>query len=90
MFASSKLNSIVAHIGAPMLCAFALLIAPSLSERSSAQQQQQDRSARGVAERMNANTLTVVTGSPSLAYAVFGYDLAAVLNNGDELRIAVV
>jgi TRAP transporter TAXI family solute receptor len=73
-----------------MLCAFALLIAPSLSERSSAQQQQQDRSARGVAERMNANTLTVVTGSPSLAYAVFGYDLAAVLNNGDELRILPV
>jgi TRAP-type uncharacterized transport system substrate-binding protein len=39
---------------------------------------------------MNANTLTVVTGSPSLAYAVFGYDLAAVLNNGDELRILPV
>jgi TRAP transporter TAXI family solute receptor len=39
---------------------------------------------------MNANTLTVVTGSPSLAYAVFGYDLAAVLNDGDELRILPV
>ena len=40
-----------------------------------------------LAERMNANTLTIVTGSPPLAYSVFGYDLAAVLNNGDELRI---
>jgi uncharacterized protein len=41
----------------------------------------------GISEKMNANTLTIVTGSPSLAYAVFGYDLAAVLNNGDELRV---
>jgi TRAP transporter TAXI family solute receptor len=96
MFANpNNLNSIVARIGAPMLCALALLATPSLSERSNAQQQQQqqqqqDRSARGVAERMNANTLTVVTGSPSLAYAVFGYDLAAVLNDGDELRILPV
>jgi uncharacterized protein len=42
---------------------------------------------RELAERMNANTLTVVTSDPPLAYSSFGYDLAAVLNNGDELRI---
>src|SRR5258705_2789132 len=39
---------------------------------------------------MTADSITVVTGSPSLAYAVFGYDLAAVLNDGDELRILPV
>jgi len=39
---------------------------------------------------MNANTVTIVTGSPPLAYSVFGYDLAAVLNDGDELRILPV
>jgi TRAP transporter TAXI family solute receptor len=88
MLADPNSKSMVARVGAPMLCALALLASPSLSERSNAQQQQQG--ARGVAERMNANTITVVTGSPSLAYAVFGYDLAAVLNNGDELRILPV
>ena len=79
-----------------MLCALALPRHP-VSERAikcaatnnNNQHQQQDRSAKGVAERMNANTLTVVTGSPSLAYAVFD-DLAAVLNDGDELRILPV
>jgi uncharacterized protein len=45
------------------------------------------RDLNALAEAMNANTVTVVTGSPPLAYAVFGYDLAAVLNNGDELRV---
>jgi TRAP transporter TAXI family solute receptor len=86
---NDNLSSIFSRLGAPMLCALALLTAPALSEQSNAQQQQPG-SARGVAERMNANTLTVVTGSPSLAYAVFGYDLAAVLNDGDELRILPV
>jgi uncharacterized protein len=49
---------------------------------------QQGNSA--VIEQMNANTITVVTGSPSLAYFTFAYDLATVLNNGDELRILPV
>jgi TRAP transporter TAXI family solute receptor len=45
---------------------------------------------KGMGERMNANTLTVVTSDPPLAYAQFGYDLAAVLNSGDDLRILPV
>jgi TRAP transporter TAXI family solute receptor len=45
---------------------------------------------KGIGERMNANTLTVVTSDPALAYAQFGYDLAAVLNSGDDLRILPV
>src|SRR6516225_7249157 len=43
-----------------------------------------------IIERMNANTITVVTGSPSLAYFTFANDLAAVLNDGEELRILPV
>src|SRR5262245_28029701 len=63
-------------------------VAPSLAQQSGAY----DRTPKGggeraLTERMNANTLTIVTGSPPLAYAVFGYDLAAVLNDGYELRI---
>jgi uncharacterized protein len=63
--------------------ALALLIGPVLDPARA--QQQQGNPA--IIERMNANTITVVTGSPSLAYFTFAYDLAAVLNDGDELRI---
>ena len=43
-----------------------------------------------MAKRMNANTLTLVTGTPNLAYAAFGHDLAAVLNGGDEVWVLPV
>jgi len=81
------------RIAATTLCtlaalAVAALVAPSLAQQGGGY----DRTPKGAAERlladrMNANTLTIVTGSPPLAYSVFGYDLAAVLNDGDELRI---
>jgi uncharacterized protein len=51
---------------------------------------QQDNSAEQIIDQMNANTITVVTGSPTLAYFSFAYDLATVLNNGDDLRILPV
>ena len=45
---------------------------------------------RAITERMNANTLTLVTGNPNLIFTAYGSDLAAVLNDGDELRILPV
>jgi TRAP transporter TAXI family solute receptor len=45
---------------------------------------------RAIAERMNANTLTLVTGNPTFIFTTYGNDLAAVLNDGDELRILPV
>ena len=33
---------------------------------------------RAMAERMNANTLTLVTGNPSFIFTAYGNDLAAV------------
>jgi TRAP transporter TAXI family solute receptor len=42
---------------------------------------------RAIADRMNANTLAVVTATPGLTYAAFGFDLANVLNDGDNFRI---
>lgn len=71
-----------------MACALALLAIPLSSGRSQAQQG--SAAAKGIAERMNANTVTIVTGRPSLSYSAFGNDLAAVLNDGDELRILPV
>jgi uncharacterized protein len=68
------------RIGAATL---ALFIGPVLDPARA--QQQQGNPA--IIERLNANTITVVTGNPSLAYFTFANDLAAVLNDGDELRI---
>jgi TRAP transporter TAXI family solute receptor len=45
---------------------------------------------KAIADRMNANTLTLVTGNPSFIFTAYGNDLAAVLNDGDELRILPV
>ena len=38
-------------------------------------------------ERMNANTVTVVTGTPGGTYFRVGADLAFVLDDGDKLRV---
>src|SRR5262249_50252266 len=43
-----------------------------------------------LADRMNANTVILMTGNPGFIYSEFGNDLAAVLNNGDELRVLPV
>jgi uncharacterized protein len=38
-------------------------------------------------ERLNQNTVTVVTGNPNGTYFALGYDMTAVLDNGDDMRI---
>ena len=40
-----------------------------------------------LSERMNANTVSVITGTPGGTYFRIGADLAFVLDNGDKLRI---
>jgi TRAP transporter TAXI family solute receptor len=50
-------------------------------------QPSQQADLKGIGERMNANTITIATSDPQLAYVQFGYDLAAVLNKDDELRV---
>ena len=83
-----------AAVCAVILAAFPIFDCPLQAQQATVGSDQRARTAagprsdlNGLAERMNANTLTVVTGSPNLAYGAFGYDLAAVLNNGDELRV---
>jgi hypothetical protein len=41
-------------------------------------------------EKINANTLTVLTAGSGLTYGAFAADLATVLNDGDEFRILPV
>ncbi len=38
-------------------------------------------------ERTNQNVVTVVSGNPNGTYLYFAYDLSAVLDNGDDMRI---
>src|SRR3954452_17643853 len=40
-----------------------------------------------ISERMNANTVTVITGTPGGTYFRIGADLAFVLDDGDRLRV---
>ena len=41
-------------------------------------------------ERINANTIAVVSGNVNGTYLSIAYDLSAVLDNGDEFRILPV
>jgi TRAP transporter TAXI family solute receptor len=48
-----------------------------------------DQSA-SLTERINANTLAIISGNVNGSYLTIAYDLAAVLNDGDNLRILPV
>ncbi|TAK49387.1 MAG: TAXI family TRAP transporter solute-binding subunit [Xanthobacteraceae bacterium] len=67
------------RIAAGVLAVIATL-APALA------QQQQVRTA----DRINANTLTVISGNVNGTYLSIAYDLSAVLDDGDNLRILPV
>jgi uncharacterized protein len=41
-------------------------------------------------ERLNQNTVTVVTGNPNGTYFALGYDMTAVLDSGEDMRILAI
>lgn len=43
-----------------------------------------------LAERLNANTVTIVSGTPAGTYLTVAYDMAAVLDKDDELRVLAI
>src|SRR5215471_10424879 len=43
-----------------------------------------------VGERINANTISIVSGNLNATYLTIAYDLSAVLDNGDEFRVLPV
>jgi uncharacterized protein len=45
---------------------------------------------QALSERLNQNTVTVISGNPNGTYLFFAYDMSAVLDNGDELRVLPV
>lgn len=72
------------------VCALALLGFAIPAHAQFQPKRETSRDLNALAERMNANTVIVVTGNPGFIYSEFGNDLAAVLNNGDELRVLPV
>lgn len=56
------------------------------------QRRPQPKSAaqQALSERLNQNTVTVISGNPNGTYLFFAYDMSAVLDNGDELRVLPV
>jgi uncharacterized protein len=50
-----------------------------------------DKSAQGgLGERINANTIAIVSGNPDATYLSIAHDLSAVLDDGDNFRILPV
>ena len=43
-----------------------------------------------IGERINANTISIVSGNPNATYMTVAYDMSAVLDDGDEFRILPV
>lgn len=41
-------------------------------------------------ERINANTIAIISGNPNATYMTIAYDMSAVLDDGDEFRILPV
>ena len=41
-------------------------------------------------ERLNQNTVTIVTGNPNGTYFALGYDMTAVLDSGDDMRVLAI
>jgi uncharacterized protein len=90
-------DPIVWRFGSAVFCSLALLIISILSCSAQTEPVRRQGSAlapqpnlKAISEQMNANTLTVVTGRPNFAFPAFADDLAAVLNDGDELRVLPV
>jgi uncharacterized protein len=44
----------------------------------------------GIGDRLNANTIAIISGNPNGTYLNIAYDLSAVLDNGDDFRILPV
>src|SRR5215467_13996868 len=93
-----RLRSATRCIVAAVLCGLVGLSNVILDQAAQAQQTVAPKGSnlaprpdlRAITERMNANTLTLVTGNPTFIFTVYGNDLASVLNDGDELRILPV
>jgi TRAP transporter TAXI family solute receptor len=78
---------LVAFLGA--LCA-ALLSQPAAAQHRSGPAMPNKPQLGGLGERINANTIAVISGNLNATYVAIAYDLSAVLDDGDEFRVLPV
>lgn len=57
------------------------------TERATGARAAAERTRRQWTETLNSNTVSVISGNPNGAYLYLAYDLSAVLDDGQELRI---
>jgi TRAP-type uncharacterized transport system substrate-binding protein len=70
------------------LCAVALAT-PANAQRNGAPLPNKPQLG-SVGERINSNTIAIVSGNPNATYMTIAYDMSAVLDDGDEFRILPV
>jgi TRAP transporter TAXI family solute receptor len=64
-----------------------LLADPALAQRRGAGPVPNKPALGAIGERLNSNTIAIVSGNPNATYMTIAYDLSAVLDDGDEFRI---
>jgi TRAP transporter TAXI family solute receptor len=73
---------------------FGLALFATLAEQASAQRSGAplpNKPQLGtLGERINANTIAIISGNPNATYMTIAYDMSAVLDDGDEFRILPV
>ena len=77
-------------LGAPALQAQTVQRAAAPAASAQKPQSTNDRIREEWKARLNENVLTLISGNPNGGYLGIAYDIAAVVNNGEELRVLPV
>jgi uncharacterized protein len=90
MYAKLNASCLYAIRGSGMAVLLSLACASQIAHAQAPAVQQQQSKTSALVEKINGNTLMVLTAGSGLTYGAFAADLATVLNDGDEFRILPV
>src|SRR3954469_5402338 len=68
----------------------ALLSQPALAQNRSGAPLPNKPQLGALGERINSNTIAIISGNPNATYMSIAYDMSAVLDDGDEFRVLPV
>src|SRR5437868_6110020 len=72
-----------------LFLALAVLAGPAHAQRTGAPLPNKPQLGT-LGERINANTIAIISGNPNATYMTIAYDLSAVLDDGDDFRVLPV
>jgi TRAP transporter TAXI family solute receptor len=78
------------HLVAAAFCAAVVFNAQSFAAQRGVSVAPSTAQLDSVGERVNANTIAIISGNPNGTYLAIAYDLSAVLNDGDNFRVLPV